>query len=117
MNGSGYRDSWSGWMIDFLMAGEHGLAEGPQNFQSGTVSVPLTIIDEVYGPPVRDIGELVAGTFGYTVEQGERAPVVEAKQGWLLLLPKGSPVIPRMGGEDIYSKNKENAYYSNAVEI
>ena len=83
-------------MIDFLMAGN---AQGPQDFQSGMVSVPLIIIDEVFGPPVKDVGELVAGTFGYTVEDGERAPIVEAKQGWSLLLPKGSPVIPRMKGQ------------------
>ena len=89
--GSGARSWWSGWMIDFLMAGK---AESPQDFQSGMVSVPLEIKD----PPVAvsDVGELVAGTFGYTVEEGQRAPVVEAKQGWVLFLPKGSPVIPRM---------------------
>ena len=96
--GSGARSWWSGWMIDFLMAGK---AEKPQDFQSGVVSVPLKIIDEVFGPPVSDTGELVAGTFGYTVEEGERAPVVEAKQGWLLLLPKGSPVISRMKGDNV----------------
>ena len=94
--GSGARSWWSGWFIDFSMAGE---AEIPQDFQSGLVSVPLKIKDGVFGPPVSDTGELVAGTFGYTVEEGEQAPVVEAKQGWLLLLPKGSPVIPRMKGE------------------
>ena len=81
------------------MAGE---AENPQDFKSGVVSVPLKIKDDVFGPPVEDTGELVAGTFGYTVEEGERAPVVEAKQGWLLLLPKGSPVIPRMKGENLW---------------
>ena len=97
--GSGARSWWSGWMIDFLMAGK---AEKPQDFQSGVVSVPLKIKDHVFGPPVEDTGELVAGTFGYTVEEGERAPVVEAKQGWLLLLPKGSPVISRMKGENLW---------------
>ena len=86
-------------MIDFLMAGE---AENPEDFKSGVTSVPLKIKDDVFGPPVEDTGELVAGTFGYTVEEGERAPVVEAKQGWLLLLPKGSPVIPRMKGENLW---------------
>ena len=97
--GSGSRSWWSGWMIDFLMAGK---AEKPQDFQSGVVSVPLKIKDHVFGPPVSDTGELVAGTFGYTVEEGERAPVVEAKQGWLLLLPKGSPVISRMKGNKMH---------------
>jgi len=97
--GSGARSWWSGWMIDFLMAGE---AENPEDFKSGVTSVPLKIKDDVFGPPVEDTGELVAGTFGYTVEEGERAPVVEAKQGWLLLLPKGSPVIPRMKGENLW---------------
>ena len=97
--GSGARKWWSGWMTDFLMAGK---AEKPRDFQSGVVSVPLKIKDEVFGPPVSDTGELVAGTFGYTVEEGERAPVVEAKQGWLLLLPKGSPVISRMKGNKMH---------------
>merc|ERR1711962_203082 len=95
--GSGARSWWSGWMIDFLMAGK---AEKPQDFQSGMVSVPLIIIDEVFGPPVKDVGQLVAGTFGYTVEEGDQAPVVEAKQGWSLLLPKGSPVIERIKGNN-----------------
>eukprot|EP00092_Neocalanus_flemingeri_P079403 GFUD01098924.1.p1 GENE.GFUD01098924.1~~GFUD01098924.1.p1 ORF type:complete len:425 (+),score=145.87 GFUD01098924.1:58-1332(+) len=100
-HGSGARSWWTGWMIDFLMAGR---AEKPQDFQSGVVSVPLRIIDSVFGPPVDDVGELVAGTVGYSVEEGRegRAPVVEAKQGWVLLLPKGSPVIARIRGEDLY---------------
>ena len=85
--------SWSGWIIEFLRAGPLG---SPKNFQSGTVSVPLKLIDNTCCPPVEDEGQLVAGTIGFTVEEGERAPVVEAKQGWLLFLPKGSPVIPRM---------------------
>ena len=80
-------------MIDFLMAGK---AETPQDFQSVMVSVPVTIVDEINGPPIRDVGQLVAGTIGYIVEESDRAPVVEAKQGLLLFMPKGSPVIPRM---------------------
>jgi len=90
--GSGARPSyWSGWMIDFLKAGG---AKNPRDFQSGMVSVPLTILDRISS--TKDVGHLVAGTFGYTVEEGERAPVVEAKQGWSLFLPKGSPIIPLM---------------------
>ena len=85
--------SWSGWIIEFLRAGKRGK---PKNFQSGTVSVPLKLIDKTCTPPVEDMGQLVAGTIGFTVEEGKRAPVVEAKQGWVLFLPKGSPVIPRM---------------------
>ena len=74
----------------------------PKNFQSGTVSVPLKLIDETCNPPVEDMGKLVAGTIGFTVtlEEGNRAPVVEAKQGWVLFLPKGSPVIPRLKLKD-----------------
>ena len=93
--GSGARQWWSGWMIDFLMAEP---AEHPRDFQSGVVSVPLTLIDRVFCPPVEDTGTLIAGTIGFTVEEGPRAPVVQAKQGWALLLPKGSPVIARMNG-------------------
>ena len=91
--GSGAGCNWSGWIIEFLRAGT---GENPKNFQSGTVSVPLKLIDKTCTPPVEDMGQLVAGTIGFTVEEGKRAPVVEAKQGWVLFLPKGSPVIPRM---------------------
>ena len=61
----------------------------------------------MFGPPVIDTRELVAGTFWYTVEEGKRAPVVEAKQGWLLLLPKGSPVISEWKGK-IFGKYVNN---------
>ena len=61
----------------------------PKTFQSGTISVPLMIEDRNIG--VKDEGQLVAGTIGFTVEKGERAPVVEAKQGWVLFVPRGSP--------------------------
>jgi len=87
--GSGAREWWSGWMIDFLNAG---CAEKLMDFPSGVVSVPLEIKD----PPVKDSGVLIAGTFGYTVHKGKRAPIVEAKQGWAILLPRGSPLIARM---------------------
>jgi hypothetical protein len=90
--GSGSRQWWSGWMIEFLNAG---YAETLKDFPSGVVSVPLKIKDLI-GQPVEDTGELVAGIFGFTVDEGERAPVVEAKHGWALLLPRGSPVIARM---------------------
>merc|ERR1711962_270592 len=93
--GSGARSSWSGWIIDFLMAGR---AHGPEDFKSGVVSVPVKIYDVVSGPPVEDTGKLVAGTVGYTVKEGGRAPVVEAKQGWVLLLPVASPITPRIKG-------------------
>ena len=93
--GSGAREWWSGWIIDFLMAKP---GEKPKDFQSGVVSVPLTLIDEVFGPPVKDTGTLIAGTVGFTVKEGSQAPVVQAKQGWALLLPKGSPVIARING-------------------
>ena len=93
--GSGARKWWSGWIIDFLNGGQ---AEKPRDFQSGVVSVPLKIKDENFGPPVEDIGTLIAGTVGFTIEKGPQAPIVEAKQGWALLLPKGSPVISRMAG-------------------
>ena len=91
--GSGASCNWSGWIIEFLRAGT---GDNPKNFQSGTVSVPLKLIDNNCFPSVEDVGQLVAGTIGFTVEEGKRAPVVEAKQGWVLFLPKGSPVIPRM---------------------
>merc|ERR1712114_34614 len=82
--GSGARSWWSGWMIDFLMAGR---PAGPRDFKSGVVSVPVKIYDVLSGPLVEDTGKLVAGTVGYTVKEGDRAPVVEAKHVWVLLLP------------------------------
>ena len=74
-------------------------------------SVPLKITDEIYGPPVSDTAQLVAGTFGFSVEEGDRAPVVEAKQGWMLLLPKGSPVIARMKGLDQGAQQTIDNYF------
>lgn len=95
--GSGARSWWDGWMIDFLMAGK---AEKPQNFQSGVVSVPVKI-DDNNRDGVSDTGRLVAGTVGFTVEEGkEGRPVVQARQGWGLLLPLGSPISPRIRGEE-----------------
>ena len=61
-NGSGSREWWSGWMIDFLMSDK---AEKPKDFQSGVVSVPL-VLRTHYG--LEDTGTLVAGTLGFTVE-------------------------------------------------
>ena len=84
-------------MIDFLRAGR---AEKPQDFQSGTVSVPVHIFED---GEIEDDGLLVAGTLGYTVRKEQevaqgRAPVVEARQSWVLLLPKGSPITPSLTG-------------------
>jgi hypothetical protein len=74
----GARAWWSGWMIDFLKAGE---AETPSHFQSGSVSVPIHIFEN--GGP-KDDGLLVAGTVGYTVEdnQGEMASHAPLLQWW-----------------------------------
>ena len=98
--GSGSRSWWEGWIINFLGKCAQEVSS-PRNFKSGMTSVPLKITDNIFGPPVSDMAELVAGTFGFSVEEGDRAPVVEAKQGWMLLLPKGSPVIARMKGLDL----------------
>ena len=59
------------------------------------MSVPL-MIQDLNGIPVKDTGLLLAGTVGFTVEDGAGVPVVSAKQGWCLLMPKGSPVTPRL---------------------
>ena len=81
------------------MAGE---AEQPKHFQSGFVSVPIKMADRFHGPEVEEEGKLVAGTFGYTIDDNDKYPVVEAKQGWILLVPKNSPIIARFKGEDLY---------------
>jgi len=94
--GSGARSWWTGWMIDFLMAGS---AEKPQNFQSGMMSVPVKIQDN----GISDEGRIVAGTAGFIVKdegsQGDGRPVVEAKQAWGLIMPKGSLITPRLLGK------------------
>ena len=85
--GSGARSWWSGWMIDFLMAGRWKViiaycfywfsqisAEKPQNFQSGMMSVPVTIRDDARDG-VSDEGRIVAGTAGFTVkDKGSQVP-------------------------------------------
>jgi len=91
-HGSGARQWWEGWMPEFLIA----KGSKPTDFPSGLVSVPLKIIDKVNPPPVEDTGLLVAGTVGFTVEEVDRCPVVEAKQGWSLLMPKESKVTERL---------------------
>jgi len=97
--GSGARSWWSGWMIDFLMAGR---AEKPQNFQSGMMSVPVTIRDDACDG-ASDEGRIVAGTAGFTIKvkgsQGDGRPVVEARQAWGLIMPKGSVITPRLLGK------------------
>ena len=61
------------------------------------MSVPVTISDN--GFP-EDVGRLVAGTAGFTVEEGQEGgrPVVEARQAWALILPEGSPITPLLRG-------------------
>ena len=90
-HGSGQESTWSGWIADFFMYGGY----KDTDFRSGVVAVPLKIRDNI-GIPVEDTGVLVAGTVGFTVEDGSRGPTVSAKQGWCLLMPKDSPVTPRL---------------------
>jgi len=96
-HGSGASEFWSGWFPEFLMA--KGAISDPKDFPRGLVSVPLIIEDTNNKPAVSDTGILVAGTVGFTVEEG-KWPAVVAKQGWTLLMPVGSPVTPRLRGED-----------------
>jgi len=89
--GSGSCRWWDGWFIDFIHSGEE--PSEPTDFQSGTVSVPVHIFEN---GGLKDDGLLVAGTVGFTVKVDEnyQAPVVEANQAWVLLLPKNSPITP-----------------------
>ena len=92
---SGARSWWDGWFIDFIHSGkEPSIVE---DFQSGTVSVPVHIFED--GGP-EDDGMLVAGTIGFTVkvDDNSKTPVVEANQSWVLLLPKNSPITPYLTG-------------------
>ncbi|CAL4058818.1 unnamed protein product [Meganyctiphanes norvegica] len=93
--GSGARSWWSGWFPEFL--GCENNPEGPNDFPSGLVTVPLHIEDKNNGPPVEDDGLLVAGTLGFTVNvENNETPVVEPHNTWSLLLPVNSPVTPRL---------------------
>ena len=79
------------------------------------MSVPVTIRDDAHDG-ASDEGRIVAGTAGFTVKdkgsqvspsyyyflagvQGDRRPVVEARQAWGLILPKGSVITPRLLGK------------------
>ena len=95
-NGSGTRNHWSGWFTEFL--GENKCPEHPNDFPSGLVCVPISIKDRYNHPPVSDDGLLVAGTLGFTVSttQNDQHPRVEPNNTWHLLLPKNSPITPRL---------------------
>ncbi|CAL4191762.1 unnamed protein product [Meganyctiphanes norvegica] len=97
INGSGRHSHWSGWFPEFFGAGE--LPGHFRDFPSDLVTVPLHISDLNTPPPVDDDAILVAGIVGFNVEEGERAPVVEPKHAWSLLLPEDSPVADRLTGE------------------
>lgn len=96
--GSGKRDHWDGWFPEFLGC-ENKYPEDPNDFPSGLVYVPINIKDEVNFPPAEDEGLLVAGTLGFTVintTQNDHHPRVEPNDTWHLLLPKNSPITPRL---------------------
>ncbi|CAL4157138.1 unnamed protein product, partial [Meganyctiphanes norvegica] len=94
--GSGARSYWSGWFPEFF-----GASDRPGDlihFPSDLVTVPVHISDFNNPPPVEDNGILVAGIVGFNVEERERAPVVEPKHAWSLLLPENSKVAERLTG-------------------
>lgn len=98
--GSGSRPHWEGWFPKFLGANNRQPYKA-DDFPSGLVTVAINIADKNNSPAVEDKGVFVAGTLGFTVEESEMqngAPVVEPNQIWNLLLPKCSPVTPRLKG-------------------
>ena len=82
------------------------------------MSVPVTIRDDARDG-ASDEGRIVAGTAGFTIKdegsqvlldhlqrdnfssgvQGDGRPVVEARQAWGLIMPKGSVITPRLLGK------------------
>jgi len=92
--GSGMSPHWSGWFPRFVGATYH--PGHFVDFPSDLVTVPLHISDYNNAPPVEDDGILMAGIVGFNVEEGVRAPVVEPKHAWSLLLPVDSPVADRL---------------------
>ncbi|CAL4115886.1 unnamed protein product [Meganyctiphanes norvegica] len=94
--GSGLRPHWSGWFPEFFGAGDN---PGEFiHFPSDLVTVPIHISDFNNAPPVEDDGIVVAGIVGFNLEEGGRAPVVEPKHAWSLLLPEDSQVAGRLTG-------------------
>merc|ERR1719150_493049 len=93
--GSGAHPHWEGWFPDFM-----GALFDPatvDDFPSGLITVPVHIADENNAPALEEDALLVAGTLGFTVEEGERGvPVVQPHQVWSLLLPQGSQMIDRL---------------------
>ena len=88
------RLGWAGWLSEFFMYNGYNAID----YSCGIASIQVKIIDDHIRPFVEDTGLLVAGTVGFIVEEGERLPVVSAKQGWCLLMPQGSALTPRLFG-------------------
>ncbi|CAL4122136.1 unnamed protein product, partial [Meganyctiphanes norvegica] len=94
-NASGLKSHWSGWFPEFMGCCDR--PDGPDDFPSGLVSVPVHIKDQHNYPHVEDDGLLVAGTLGFTVcAEDNETPIVEPHHTWSLLLPINSPLTPRL---------------------
>jgi len=96
--GSGIHPHWEGWFPRFLGANSHQPYKA-DDFPSGLVYTPIKISDGNTPPPVEDTGIFVAGTLGFTIQEGGNGPpIVEPNQIWNLLMPEGSPIISRLKG-------------------
>ena len=95
--GSGTHPHWEGWFTKFL--GGKRQPYKADDFPSGLVTVAVNIADTNGSPAVEDKGIFVAGTLGFTVRESQKqrgGHIVEPNQIWNLLMPKCSPVTPRL---------------------
>ena len=130
--GSGARSWWSGWMIDFLMAGRWKVIIAYwfllvfPNQRGETPELPewddVSPCDDSWRRSRRGFwqrqnrcrhcwlhnqGKRKSGHLLDNLQrdnfssglQGDRRPVVEARQAWGLIMPKGSVITPRLLGK------------------
>lgn len=78
---------YSGWVVEFL---EGRVGHDLYEFNSGLVTVPLTVVDLARG--IEAESALAAGMVGFTVHEavGNNRPSIRPFQGWALMLPPKS---------------------------
>ena len=106
--GSGGKQWFDGWFPDFL--GCKNDPEGPNDFPSGLVTVPVNITD--VHTLCQDDGLLIAGTLGFKVRESKNIeyPIVATNHTWSLLLPVDSPLSARFKSSKLNTpKDPEDA--------
>ena len=88
---SGQSCGWRGWITEFLEGTGDRRLRQHDDFTSGLVCVPLSIIH----PHGADTAALVAGMLGFTVHRTDSSDEVSVQpfQGWTLMLADDSPFL------------------------